>query len=332
VVVFAIAVTSALHGALSDRFGRKRVMVTACALLAMPTLLCATATSFRTLLAFRALQGVLVPGVSAVAVAWLGDEYPGAELGRKVGLFIAASVAGGLLGRVLSGLVAEWISWHAPFVVFGLLTLAGAVLMAKELPSPPPHVLAGAGSPLHALRHFANPRLLGAFVSGGAAFFGFIGIFTYLPYHLTAPPYRLGTSAVSSLYLAYLAGIFTSLLTEPFVKRHGERAVIAAGFAIAIVGAAATAIPSVAAVAIALLVLCVGMFAVQSTAPAFVNREAKSGKGAAGALYVSFYYGGATLGAFLPGHALEAWGWTGVLGACVAAFAVGMLADLVLCR
>ncbi len=331
VVVLAIAVTSGLHGALSDRFGRKRVMVAACALLSLPTLLCATAQTFPVLLAFRALQGALVPGVSAVAVAWLGDEFPGAALGRKVGLFIAASVAGGLLGRVGSGLIAARLGWHAPFVVFGLLTLAGALAMARELPSPPPHVLERV-SPRDALIHLANPRLAGAFLAGAAAFFGFIGVFTYLPYHLMAPPFGLGTSAVSSLYLAYVAGIFTSLLTEPFVKRWGERAVIAAGFLIALAGLAGTAAPSLPVVAISLLVLCVGMFAVQSTAPAFVNRQAERAKGAAGALYVSFYYGGATLGAFLPGHALERWGWSGVLAACAAAFLAGLLADLLLCR
>jgi len=331
VVVLAIALTSGVHGALSDRFGRRRVMVASCALLSLPTLLCAAAASFPALLAFRALQGALVPGVSAVAVAWLGDEFPGPALGRKVGLFIAASVTGGLLGRVGSGLIAARFGWHAPFVVFGILTLLGAVLMARALPSPPPHALERV-SLAGALGHFADRRLVGAFLAGGAAFFGFIGVFTYLPYHLMGAPFHLGTGAVSSLYLAYVSGIFTSLLTEPFVRRHGERAVIAAGFLIAIAGVLATEIPSVPVIAAALLVLCVGMFAVQSTAPAFVNRRAARAKGAAGALYVSFYYGGATLGAFLPGHALERWGWSGVVASCVAAFLAGFLADWLLCR
>ena len=71
--------------------------------------------------------------------------------------------------------------------------------------------------------------------------------------------------------------------------------------------------------------------AVQSTAPAFVNANAGRAKGAAGALYVSVYYVGATFGSVLPGYAWQAWGWPGVAGTCLAALAVGLLADGLLC-
>lgn len=306
-------------------------MVGSCGLLAIPTLLCATATTFPALLVWRGLQGLLIPGVTAISVAWIGDEAPGTDLGRKVGLLIAASVAGGLVGRVGSGLVATFFGWRAPFVLFGLLTLAGAAAMAMTFPVPSrrPHEDVRTGG---ALRHLRSRRLVGAFLVGGSVFFGFIGIFTFLPYHLTAAPYRLGTAAISSVYLVYVFGILTSLLTEPFARRHGERLVIAAGFAIASVGALGTQLPSVTGVVLALVVLCVGMFAVQSTAPAYVNRNAEGAKGAASALYVSFYYVGATLGAFLPGHAYQRWGWSGVVATCLGSFGVGLAADWFLCR
>jgi YNFM family putative membrane transporter len=73
------------------------------------------------------------------------------------------------------------------------------------------------------------------------------------------------------------------------------------------------------------------MFMVQGTAPAFVNATAREAKGGAGALYTTFYYLGATFGSVLPGYAWQAWGWPGVVGACVAAFAAGMLSVLFLC-
>src|SRR5215469_6660923 len=131
VAVLMIAGISAAYGFLSDILGRKPVMVAACALLAVPTFLCAAAPTFKALLVFRALQGLLMPGVSAVAVAYLGDYYAGAELGPRVGGWIAASVAGGLTGRVGSGLIASWIHWRAPFVFFGAWTLVAAAAMAK---------------------------------------------------------------------------------------------------------------------------------------------------------------------------------------------------------
>src|SRR5262249_57742158 len=94
VVVLMIALVSSGYGSLSDAVGRKPVMVTSCVLLAVPTLLCALATTFHMLLFFRALQGLLMPGVTAVAVAFIGDYFSEADLRPKGRGWIAAAGAG----------------------------------------------------------------------------------------------------------------------------------------------------------------------------------------------------------------------------------------------
>jgi YNFM family putative membrane transporter len=332
IVVLMIALASSGWGTLSDSVGRKPVMVASCLLLALPTLLCALVSSFHALLLFRALQGLLMPGITAVAVAYIGDSFGEADLGPRVGGWIAASVAGGLTGRVLSGLLAAATSWRAPFLFFGVLTLVGGAAIARGLPSgPAPGRVHPGGAYRGMLHHFRNRRLIGAFLIGGAVFFCFIGIFTYLPYYLTAPPFRLSTAFVSSVYLVYVAGVFTSLVTGQLSQRVGRRAVMAIGLSIAFAGVLGTLMHSLAAIVASLVVLCVGMFTVQSTAPAFVNANAKGAKGAAGALYVTFYYVGASLGSLLPGYAWQAWGWPGVASACAAALVAGLLADGILC-
>lgn len=332
VVVLMIALVSIPYGSISDAMGRKPVMVASLTLLAIPTLLCSIAPSFHSLLVFRALQGALIPGVTAVAVAYLGDHFSAAELGPRVGGWIAASVAGGLTGRVVSGLLADWLNWRAPFVLFGAFTLLGAGGLARELPR------AGVRSPRLRLawkelfQHLGNRRLIGAFLIGGAVFFCFIGVFTYLPYYLTAPPFHLSTAFVSSIYLVYVAGIFTSILSGRLSARFGARSVMAVGLSIAALGVLGTLVRSVPFIVASLIVLCVGMFTVQATAPAFVNSNAKRAKGAAGALYVTFYYVGATFGSLLPGLAWQAWGWRGVAASCVAGLVVGLVSDATLCR
>jgi YNFM family putative membrane transporter len=334
IVVLLIAAVSIPYGSLSDAVGRKPVMVTALALLTIPTILCSFARTFPVLVLFRGLQGALIPGVTAIAVAYLGDVYSPEELGPRVGGWIAASVAGGLTGRVVSGLLAAWVGWRAPFVLFGVLTALAAAGLARDLPRAAERAarprLASARREL--LSHFGNRRVVGAFLIGGAVFFCFIGVFTYLPYYLMAPPFRLSTAFVSSIYLVYVAGIFTSIVSGRLSSRFGGRLVMAAGLTIAAAGVAGTLVHSVAFIVGALVVVCVGMFAVQSTAPAFVNANAAGGKGAAGALYVAFYYVGATLGSSLPGYAWQAWGWRGVAASCVAALGVGLAADWTLCR
>jgi YNFM family putative membrane transporter len=179
--------------------------------------------------------------------------------------------------------------------------------------------------------HFSDPRLTGAYVVGAALFFGFVGLFTYLPYLLTSPPFALSTGSVSWFYAAYLAGIVTAPLTGRFAGRLSRKLLMAAGFVVAMLGMLLTAVPSLGAVVAGTIVVCVGTFIAQAIAPAYVNTVATSAKGSANALYQTFYYLGAVFGSTLPGLAYERFGWSGTIGSCLASLAVGLLAALLFC-
>jgi MFS transporter, YNFM family, putative membrane transport protein len=332
VVVLLIAFASVTYGPLSDMWGRKPVMVGSCTLLAVPTLLCAFATSFDTLLFYRALQGICIPGLTAVAVAYLGDLFDPSDLGRVVGGWIAANVMGGLVGRVASGLITDYFGWRTAFISFALLTFLCALLMMAVLPRDSARSSDGwrrayAGMFVH-LRH---RRLVGAFLIGGALFFGFIGVFTYLPYYLIGAPFYLSPGLVGFAYVSYLAGVIVSPLAGCLSGRISRRALMAIGLAIAMLGISLTLIPNLPIVVLSLFVLCSGMFTAQAVAPAFVNRVAQHARGGAGALYLLFYYVGGTLGAVLPGFAWQAFGWGGVVAVSLSALMVALLADWLLC-
>jgi YNFM family putative membrane transporter len=317
---------------LSDAFGRKPVMVFTCLLLAAPTLLCALAPSFAWLLAFRALQGALIPGLTGVAVAWLGDQYDGAALGSAVGRYVSASIGGALLGRVVSGLIADAFGWRAAFVVWAAVTLVSAAAMARALPN---DRFTGAVVWRHAYggmaRHFGNRRVVGAFLIGAALFFAYTGVFTYLSYYLTAAPFALPTAIVSSVYVVYLAGVIASPIAGRLSARFPRPAILAGGMLIAGMGITGTLVHLLPVVVCSLLALCAGMSVAQATAPAFVNVSAHGAKGSAGAMYLAFYYIGATFGSVVPGYAWQAWGWPGVAGTCGIALAVALMTDGVFC-
>jgi len=336
-VVFAIALASSAYGPLGDFLGRKRVMAGGCALLGLATLACAVAPDFHTLVALRALQGLLVPSVTAVAVAYLGDLGGKRDLGGLVGLYIAATVAGGFAGRVGSGVIAEASSWRASFVTFGFLTLvaAGALALAlreRRRPRERNIGLAFAAAYGAMLRHAGNARLLGAFLAGATLFFGFIGVFTYLPYLLTSPPFSLSTGTVAWFYTSYVAGVFTAPIAGRLSRRLPRRALVAAGFLVALAGLALTAVASLWAIVLGTVVLCIGMFTAQAVVPAYVNVTARTAKGGANALYQAFYYVGAVFGSTLPGLGWEWFGWPGVLATCGASMLFGLVAFVVLCR
>lgn len=331
-VVLAIALASSLYGPLSDALGRRRVMAGATALLSVATLACAFAPSLGALVALRAVQGAFVPGMTAVSVAYAGDRYSERGLPSVVAGIIGASVVGGLLGRVLAGGIAAAGGWRAPFVVFAAITALAAVLLARWLVAAEGRRSAGMRAAWAGmLQHLHDPRLVGAYLVGAALFFAFIGIFTYLPFRLAAPPYRLPTGVISGVYLVYAAGVVSSRVAGRLSGRVSPRRLIAVGLAVEAAGMVLTVAHPLGLLVLGLVVLVIGTFIAQAVAPAFVNMTAETAKGGASALYLTSYYVGGTLGAALPGLAWQAAGWPGVVGACVAATLVAMLANALLC-
>ncbi len=336
-VVFAMALASSAYGPLGDVLGRKPVMVAGCALLALATFACALAPDIRTLVLLRALQGLLVPSISAVAVAYLGALGGKRDIGSLVGIYIGATVSGGLVGRVGSGIIAGAWSWRASFVTYGVVTSLAAFALAlalRDRPRPRGTSIGRAFTDAYGAmwRHVGNVRLLGGFLAGAALFFGFIGVFTYLPYLLTAPPFSLATDTVAFFYTAYVAGIFTAPLAGRLSRCFPRRAIVAVGFLLALAGLGLTAIPSLWAIVPGIVVLCIGMFAAQAVVPAYVNVTARVAKGGANALYQAFYYVGAVLGSTLPGLGWEWFGWPGVLATCGTSMVLGLVAFLALAR
>jgi YNFM family putative membrane transporter len=332
-VVLAIALASPVHGPLSDAVGRRKVMAGSLALLALPTLACAAAPSLGILTALRAVQGLLVPGMTAVAVAYAGDLFPARRIAPVVGGIIAASVAGGLLGRLAGGLVASAYGWRATFVVAAVWTVAAAIAMAAapEAPRNPARAGGFGGAYVLMLRHLRSPRLVGAFLVGASLFFGWIAIFTYLPYHLAGDPYRLSTAGIAGVYAVYAAGIVVSPLAGRSATVISPRRLMGTGLAIAAAATCATLLHSLLALIASLVVFVVGTFIAQAVAPGFVNASASEAKGGASALYLAFYYSGGALGSALPGYAFAAYGWPGVVACSVGALAIASVANATLC-
>src|SRR5947209_7142298 len=157
----AVALSAPFAGFVADRFGRKRVIVPAAFLLAVPTFLAATATSYSQLLFWRFLQGVFTPGIFAVVIAYINEEWE-AGAGAATAAYVTGTVIGGFTGRALAALVAWQASWRWSFVALGALNVAGAIAIRAWLPAGRRFTRArrtgSAIAPM--LRHLRNPRLV----------------------------------------------------------------------------------------------------------------------------------------------------------------------------
>jgi MFS transporter, YNFM family, putative membrane transport protein len=344
-LVLAVAIGSLFYGPLSDRIGRKTVMVGASALVVIPTILCGFAPNFTVLVLLRMLQGFLMPGLTSVAIPYVYEEFAGKRRGLAMGIYTSGLTLGGLSARVGSAALAGMFNWRIAMDIFALPTLLAVIVMWRFLPdtrskrifatrTDRPPTSNRRAIVLHTVRdmlmHLRNRRLVGAFVVGFTLFFGYTGVFTFLPYYLTGPAFRLPTIALGLVYLLWLTGVFAPL-AGTIAARIGSRRAIAFSMGMAATGMLISLIPSLPIVIFGLGLLALGMFATQPAINLYLGNQATSAKGTAASMYLSLYYFGGSFGAVLPGYALLWNGWTGVILLCFGMVCIALVADWAFC-
>ena len=134
VSTLAVALTAPFTGAVADVLGRKRVIVAAMFVLVIPTLMVALATSLPQLIFWRAIQGLVLPPIFAVTVAYIGDEWSTKEATTAAGIYSSGSSLGGFSGRLVTGFFADLIGWRAGFAALAAIAFVGAIGVAFLLP------------------------------------------------------------------------------------------------------------------------------------------------------------------------------------------------------
>jgi predicted MFS family arabinose efflux permease len=310
-LTFACALAAPFVGPLADALGRKRVIVSAIFGLAVVTFAAASAPSLHALIVWRFVQGLFMPAVFAVTLAYIAEEFPAAVGGRAVGAYIAGNVLGGFLGRYVAAVVAGHADWHVAFVVLGVLNLAGGAIVWAFLPRAVRFTRQqSARGALAAVARFArDPQLLATYAVGGSVLFTLVAAFTFATYHLAAPPFRLGTIALGDVFFVYLAGVVATPLAGRLIDRLGHRLTLLLAVALSAAGMLLTLVPSLAAIVAGLAVMSTGVFAAQAASQGYIGVVAHERRSTAAALYLTVYYTGGGLGAVLPAVLWSRGGW-----------------------
>ncbi|MGA9282629.1 MAG: MFS transporter, partial [Pseudolabrys sp.] len=212
VSTLAVALTAPFTGTVADVLGRKRVIVVAMFVLVIPTVMVGLSTSLSAIIFWRAVQGLVLPPIFAVMVAYIGDELPQREATTVAGIYSSGSSLGGFSGRLFVGLLADLVNWRAGFMALAGIAFAGAIIVAFLLPHERKFVrsegLASSGKQM--LAHLRNRQLIATYAVGFGVLFNFITTFTYVSFYLAAPPFSLSASWLGALFVVYLTG---SLLT-----------------------------------------------------------------------------------------------------------------------
>ncbi|MGE5245450.1 MAG: MFS transporter [Betaproteobacteria bacterium] len=315
----AVAIAAPAGGRLADAWGRRRVIVGAAAALAFATFMASLAGDLRQLLVWRFVQGACTPGVFAVAIAYIHDEWPPERAGSTTAAYVSGTVVGGFVGRAVAGVVAARMGWQDAFAVLGVLNVVSAAALWAWLPRERRATGAGGRSGLQsAAGHLANPRLRTTYAIGFCLLFAQVAVFTYVTFLLAAPPFFLGAGALGSLFAVYLVGAAATPPAGRWIDTHGHRAGLGLAMAVALTGLLLTLSASLWVIIAGLAVFASGIFIGQATASTYLGVATARDRGVAVGLYGTFYYAGGAAGAALPAAVWTLGGWP----ACVALVAL----------
>jgi YNFM family putative membrane transporter len=331
VTTVCIALAAPLFGLLAEKFGRKRVIMPAIFGLTVPTMLAATSTSLHALIVWRALQGLFVPGIAAIMIAYIGEEWAAGGVGAAMAAYVSGTVLGGFLGRFVTGVVAAHWPWQWAFAVIGVINFIGALGVWRWLPRSrnfAPSDSFGAAL-ADARMHLRNLPLLAVFAMGWLVLFSHVGVFTYINFYLAGAPFHLNTAALGSIFFVYLFGMVVTPAAGRFFDRHGFRNTAVVALVFGASGMLLTLTHSLALVIAGLGLFSTGVFISQAAATVQISRVAQGGRSSAAGMYITTYYLGGSFGAVVPGWAFMAGGWpacvallmTASLGTTVMAFA-----------
>lgn len=304
-------------GPLSDAVGRKNVMVTALMLAALFTLLSAGMSSWHGILLMRALTGLALSGVAAVGMTYLSEEIHPSAIAFSMGLYISGNSIGGMSGRLLSGVIADFTSWRVAVAAIGCFALAAALMFWKILP-PSRHFRPASLRPRSLLinfrLHWRDSGLPLLFAEGFLLMGAFVTLFNYIGYRLLSPPWSLSQAVVGLLSVVYLTGSWSSPKAGAMTAKYGRAAVLLASVAMMLAGVLITLANTLWLIFPGMMLFTAGFFAAHSVASGWIGPRARRAKGQASSLYLFSYYLGSSLAGTLGGVFWHHFGWPGIAG------------------
>ncbi len=317
-VILGIALANLPFGILADRYPIKPILLIGGTAITATSLICAGTYSIGILIGARFIQGLFIPSLTTCLAAYLAKSLPASRLNVVMGSYVSATVAGGMGGRLLGGWIHPPLHWRYAFVSASVLLITATIAASIWLPVEKEErkaELQQAGF----IQLVAQPSLWRVLGVAFSAYFVFSSVFNYLPFYLSKPPFSAPTEVITLMYLAYLVGIVMGPMSGRLSNRMGSGVTIVLGSLLLAAAVAATLIPSLAAIAASLVLMCASFFSIHAAAIGSLNRRLTSSRGRANSLYVLSYYLGGTAGITACGYAYDSWGWNGavVLGTAV---------------
>lgn len=310
-----MAVAMLFASSLSEAYGRKPLMLGALISSSLLTIALSLSTQWDHILWLRALAGVALSGMPAVALAYLGEEMDKSSVAPAVGLYIGGGAVGGMSGRLLTAFMADYGSWRLSMAAIGIAGLLSAIVFWKAL-EPSRHFTPRAMSPGAMMRslfaHVRNPAIMLLAIEGFVMLGAYMALFNYIGFRLQAAPFNWSPALAGLVFLVYPIGSVGSAQMGSLAGRYGRGRMLMTTIAITMIGLALMTPNSYIAIAVGLGIMTFGFFGAHSICSGWAPALASRDKAQASSLYLLLYYIGGGVAGSLGGIFWAANGWNGV--------------------
>lgn len=225
-IVAAYTFSAGISGFVSaffiDRFDRKRALIFVYSGFIIGTFGCAIAPTYEFLLVARSVAGLFGGVMGALILSMVGDAIPNIRRGQAMGTVMASFSLASVVGVPFGLYLANLFSWHAPFILVGVIGLVNMILIGARIPNMNKHLVAVHERP--------NPKQVIAAVTNDpnqvrALVFTFLLMlsqFCLIPF---ISPYLVSNVGFTQeqLPLIYLCGGGLTIFTSPLVGKLADR-------------------------------------------------------------------------------------------------------------
>ncbi|MGG3466493.1 MDR family MFS transporter [Neobacillus pocheonensis] len=247
------AVTVLIYGKLSDLFGRKPILSIGIIIFLIGSILCGFATSMKTLIIFRLIQGLGAGAVTPIATTIVGDIYTAEERAKIQGYLSSVWGISAITGPAVGGLLVQYVSWHYVFwinIPLGVLALLGLWLFLHENLAKKKHKIDYIGATLLTIaisslmfvlveggshRPWSSWQVLGLLTMSVVAFICFV----YQEGRASEPVMPFSIWKERSIFIANITSLTTGIMLigissflPTFVQGVMEQTAIVAGFSL----------------------------------------------------------------------------------------------------
>lgn len=227
-----LGIVALIIGPISDKFGRRRVLLFGCGFMAFALALHGIVNSYISMLSVRALAGAAGGSLSGAAVAYVGDYYPYSRRGWANGWVMSGMAVGQIIGIPVGKILADQLGFRWPFLMFAITMTFATVLVWLFVPQPDVQREEGRLTIGSSILRYRNMLKLGQVRAVSIIYllmFLSLGLYViYLPTWLENVVGVSGTEIASLFFVGGLANVISSPIAGRLSDQVGRKPLIIA--------------------------------------------------------------------------------------------------------